>query len=638
MLSKIFLNANFSKYIPIEGGHVLKELNKVNIFIGENNSGKSRFLRTLFNFDKYTVEYTDFSFKEYNIIVEKAIEELKDVLRETRASDFQLLTSHNRMKTIDYMRNFLIKRYVGFNNLIQLKSELESFINNIGPFNIDGIIRDTGRVDIDTLIDPNFRWRLEQIINKMTANLKEKVSSITDIKHSKLYIPVLRGLRPLYLNKSDSTNTTFDNDDVYHSRTVKDYFHSKSENINYKDLNADNNYKSISTGLDLYEDVRKHLLNNVEHRKLIREFEEFIGDTFFKGASISLIPHHEDDSLWIGINDDEKPIYHLGDGIQALIIMLYPLFKNRGKNMLFFIEEPETHLHPGMQRIFLEALQDPRFSTFQYFITTHSNHFLDITLDMSNISIYTFKKKEQSYYIENVSNADNNVLELIGVRNSSVFLSNCTIWVEGITDRLYIKKYLDVYQREVSGTKYLEDIHYSFVEYGGNNIEHWSFLDDDNNDDAQRINVDRICSKLFLITDSDGADDDSKQWKTERFKLLKKNLGNRYYKLNAREIENTLPKHIIKKYIQNREKNNDKLDFSEFDKHDYKQTLLGDYIEANVKNKLYKYREKKSSGTIGDKITFCKRTTELIETRDDLTNEAKLICKKLVEFIESNNK
>ena len=40
-------------------------------------------------------------------------------------------------------------------------------------------------------------------------------------------------------------------------------------------------------------------------------------------------------------------------------------------------------------------------------------------------------------------------MDSLGVRNSSVFLANSTIWIEGITDRLYLKKYMEVYQREM---------------------------------------------------------------------------------------------------------------------------------------------------------------------------------------------
>ncbi len=151
-------------------------------------------------------------------------------------------------------------------------------------------------------------------------------------------------------------------------------------------------------------------------------------------------------------NQERIQFLKLGDGIQSIIILTYPLFFNQGENMLFFFEEPEQCLHPAYQRVFMETLMRKEFDTFQYFFTTHSNHLLDITLDIDKVSIYTFKKTNDSmdnptFEIENVDNENTDILRLIGVRNSSVFLSNCTIWVEGITDRIYIRKYLAVFQK-----------------------------------------------------------------------------------------------------------------------------------------------------------------------------------------------
>src|ERR1041384_4416314 len=102
------------------------------------------------------------------------------------------------------------------------------------------------------------------------------------------------------------------------------------------------------------------------------------------------------------------------------------------------------------------------------------------------MSIFTFRKrfddsthneKQAEFEIENVSSGDTSCLELLGVRNSSVFLSNFTIWVEGITDRRYPAHYLKLHVDHLRGTDtsvkdFREDLHYSFVEYGGANITH----------------------------------------------------------------------------------------------------------------------------------------------------------------------
>src|SRR5262249_51876978 len=144
------------------------------------------------------------------------------------------------------------------------------------------------------------------------------------------------------------------------------------------------------------------------------------------------------------------------------------------------IEEPELYLHPGFQRVLLKTLAS--FSRNIYFIATHSNHLLDLSLDFEGVSIFTFHKelenssqpeRQAKFTVERVSSHDHRALQLLGTRNSSVFLSNCTVWVEGITDRRFLSHYLDLYQKTLraanadKGTAQFiaeEDLHYSFVE------------------------------------------------------------------------------------------------------------------------------------------------------------------------------
>lgn len=79
-----------------------------------------------------------------------------------------------------------------------------------------------------------------------------------------------------------------------------------------------------------------------------------------------------------------------------IIILLSLLLCNdeikENENILVFIEEPEQLLHPGFQRKLIEVLLNCEdFSNFQFFFTSHSNHFLDITLDYDDVSIFTIK-------------------------------------------------------------------------------------------------------------------------------------------------------------------------------------------------------------------------------------------------------
>lgn len=375
-----------------------------------------------------------------------------------------------------------------------------------------------------------------------------------------------------------------------------------------------------------------------EDRDKVKEFERFLKETFFNNEEINIIPRIGGNVVYFRIGDhEEHPIYELGDGIQSIIILTYPLFFNQGKKLNFFIEEPEHYLHPGFQRAYIETLL--KFKDYQYFITTHSNHILDLTLDKEHISVFTFRKKysetnEPTFTIENVENEDANILESIGARNSSVFLSNCTIWVEGITDRIYIRKYLEVYQ--ASKKRYKEDLHYSFVEYAGNNITHWSFLDDADSEHSN-IEVERLCGRLFLISDNDGVDFDlDKSAKAERQRQLSDKLKDRYYCLQSREIENMLSTEVLKQTVKALDKKGEALTFSpNFDYNVYKHEKLGAFLDSHIQNASKKYSE--DSGTIKDKLNFAKTAVKHINTINDLSSDALDLAERLYNFITSRN-
>lgn len=458
--------------------------------------------------------------------------------------------------------------------------------------------------------------------------------------YSRIYIPMLRGLRPVHFTENDIEIKFINNIDSYKKRTVYDY------NWNEEQSN------SVYTGLSIYSDIQKKLLDKRSDRKRIREFEDFLRDNFFPNKTVTLIPKIGDDSLLIGIGEDDERLTHqLGDGIQSLIVLLYPIFLRKGENVLFFIEEPELSLHPGMQRVFLETLLSEQFKTMQFVFTTHSNHFLDMTLDANNISIYSVKKGNNSKFrIDLLENDTNNVLRDLGVRNASVFLSNCTIWVEGITDRKYIRHFLSIYMEEHGSKKYLEDLHYSFVEYAGSNITHWDF---ENNNASKAIKASRINNKIFLVVDSDikytGKKSDAK---VKRHESLRTALGENFYVTEGKEIENILSVNSLRKILEQYEdaeiieqvcveasRNvSSKSTNSEepIKKPKYWKHQLGQYLDEQLADK----RKRKSSYEdflSGSKDKFCELAISGISSYDDLSEEAIVLCEKIYAFIEASN-
>ncbi|MBT2278840.1 AAA family ATPase [Priestia megaterium] len=616
-IKEIFLDDNkYKNYnlINSQQGKAIRSLSKVNIFVGTNNSGKSRMLRELFREEELMFIPSDLDLSEVNQILGGYVTDITNILNS------KSLIGYGRLKKEDLEQLKEIEVVLTNEDILKHFYEL---INITSNFNGTEGLTFTGGYSAPHIDHEKFNEEMKRKSSIYADKMREATGEEKNYRFSRVYIPTLRGLRGFE-----------NNENYYLTRTKKDYF-------------ADNEKGELFTGLDLYEEVKNLLLGSLEDREKIVNFQRFIGDSFFDGEEVTLIPNIKSDVLHVKIGDEkEQPVYNLGDGIQSLIILTFPLFKHQGENLLLYIEEPELYLHPGMQRKFLEIIMSDSFKGYQYFLTTHSNHFLDITLDMNNISIYSFRKELESattkernanFIVENVSNEEDNILQMLGVRNSAVFLSNCTIWVEGITDRYYIRHFLNLYQKSLSeeSNYYKEDIHYSFVEYSGNNITHWSFLDDHTVDNGvfNSINEDRICGTLFLITDKD-----SKQKEKRQAKLAEK-LGERYYCLDCKEIENVLSAETIKSVISSYEKVTiDELKLRKaFTEECYKNKSLGTYIDEVLINKQRQGNYASASGTVSDKVGFCKRAISSIKTVDDLTEEGKLLCEKLYNFIASNN-
>jgi AAA15 family ATPase/GTPase len=581
-------------------GDVLKNLSKINIFIGENNSGKSRLLREILKNDlQYIPTY---SIEGLNQILRDLKTKIEEPFLIRKGKPFSDLA--NRLDPICEIK-YIFKDSSLLADLEKLKEYLVKLSKDSGTSTAN-----FNHSDIGNKLLPIFQEKFDLIWEKFPESLDPP-------KFTKIFIPILRGVKPLNNEKYE---------DLYFHKVCRDYFDNKIPDF------------IIFTGMSAYDDIKNHLLGDLTQRKLIKDYEEYLSRTFFNNQPVTIIPSEKSKHLTIKIGQEkEQPIQELGDGLQSIIILTLPLFLHKYENVLLFVDEPEMFIHPGLQRKIVETLlREDGFENFQFFITTHSNHFLDVTIDYEDISIFVVRKglvdkgeKDEItpiFIIDNLSFGDHSALELLGVRNSSVFLSNCTIWIEGITDRMYFRHFLALFfERFKEKKRFKEDLHYSFVEYSGTNITHWSITQDND----QSINVDRLCGRLFLIADKD-------ENKEKRHLKLKNVLGERVYILKCREVENLIEAPILKKIIQDYEKN-PVLDIN-FQYSDYKNKPLGKFIESKLgKNKQRIGRYSTESGTISDKINFCNKALKNIKSWDDLSPEAKIITKKIYDFIESKN-
>jgi hypothetical protein len=623
LLEAIYLDTELHQYstgATVEDDHDkrrLGPLGKINLFVGANNSGKSRLMRMLAATERLkAVPRVQLDSGEHFEDFAKSVRALGKVIKEILAETGAEV--NGLTQTAEALVNF---RYVGE--------------NASKPRNILAIIKETsetsrpqtwsagGNPDIAVFRaqhaarDMMTPWTKHHDVEKLATPL----GAI-----DRLYIPTLRSLREI--------------------GSAEDIFEKQTRIAYFKTANT----VRIFTGLNLYDEVTSLLLGHHDERERIRDFEGFIGDSFFEGKPVSLVPKQPKNGspreLTIKIGaEKEYPIRELGDGIQSIIILTFPLFMQGDKPLLAFIEEPELFMHPWLQRVFLEVLSR-RFPSHQYFLTTHSNHFLDLTLDVDDVSVFTLEKmlqgdnqkqQEAQFAYTHVSGGDRRPLELLGVRNSSVFLSNCTIWVEGITDRRYVAHWLELYQQQLAENGVLdkahwfkEDLHYSFVEYSGANLVHWSLLDENGPD------VERLCGKLFLITDSDGATEASS--KGQNHKRLEAKLEKDFCLLPAKEIENLTKPEVLLKVLKSY--GEDEANLKLPDHTGYLDKPLGTFIEQKV---LIDSAKKKRPGsyakdkTISDKLGFCNKVIAATPTWQEMSKEAQDLAGRVFNFIKVNN-
>lgn len=602
--------------VTAERGLNLKGLSRVNLFVGPNNSGKSRFLRGVAAAKelRFRPRSVGDQMMSAGVQLRQGYDEL------LKLGPFREVEPFDRMVKELPVYDSLREGETIFTPLKSLVAGLsEAQVNNIQFRQPDG----------DRYPSPgHYLGQVHSLGRVAESTLGEyRHGSANKILLQRLYIPTLRGLRPL----PDMDK------DVYFDRVKKDFF--SKELSEYKG--------DIFTGMSLYEDLRCQLLGDRLQRQAVKDFEEFLSQHLF-GKSMSLIPRIRDDVVHVKVgNEKERPIYELGDGVQNVITLTFPIFSRREKQTLIFIEEPELFLHPGMQRTLMKAMM--QFKDHQYFVSTHSNHLLDLAMEpeFDDVSIFKLRKETgpdesaedvtATFTVELAVAHDHHLLEMLGTRVSSVFLSNCTIWVEGVTDRRYFAHFLKLYsehldRRENEGEvverfRPRQDYHYSFVEYSGGNITHWSFLDEGG--DAMKAN--RLCACMMLIADRD---EDGK--KEARHEKLRSTLEERFNLLECREVENLLTPEVIKAVLA--EYGEDVGAIEAFEQSDYTSESLGAFIMSKLSDPKRRGGYAEESGTIKDKLGFCEKAVGHMEKFEELSPEARELTVKMYEFILDHNK
>ena len=230
------------------------------------------------------------------------------------------------------------------------------------------------------------------------------------------------------------------------------------------------------------------------------------------------------------------PLDYHGTGIHQLIILAIAALSQ--DNVTFAIEEPEVHLHPLLQKRFLDFLR--KETNNNYIITTHSPALIAPAEDVDVIHLKMVDGVTVPHHVKTDAGALA-ALEDLGIRPSDLLQANCVIWVEGPSDRIYIKRWLELMAPDLT-----EGIDYTIMFYGGRLLSHLSLVRESDPEINHLIQLLRINQHSAIVMDSDRkALNDPLNATKQRIISECETSGLHCWVTKGREIENYLPADVV---------------------------------------------------------------------------------------------
>lgn len=126
----------------------------------------------------------------------------------------------------------------------------------------------------------------------------------------------------------------------------------------------------------------------------------------------------------------------LSEGQQQLLILLSAIKIRKSRNV-YFIEEPEVHIHSGSQKKLLQLLL-AECKDSQFFITTHSPSFVIVDQGVNNYLVMKNKGQTDTTPLENEKLWF--IKKQMGIDNSDSWQSNIVLFVEGPSEKAALEK------------------------------------------------------------------------------------------------------------------------------------------------------------------------------------------------------
>jgi hypothetical protein len=265
-------------------------------------------------------------------------------------------------------------------------------------------------------------------------------------------------------------------------------------------------------------------------------------------CNVHLTPLPVERDVEVTVAGKHVGLQRLGAGLEQLLVFAVAFVEY--PDGLLLVEEPESHLHPSLQRRVLQRLLDRVGPSV---ITTHSNHLLDVRNE--RIVYYrTFHRAGEPPHagVERISgDRKYDFLWDLGVRPSSIFEANTVVWVEGPSDAILLRAWLSLMSE---ARDLIEGVHFVFGFHAGSLLDKFfiEWRDSGKTDDQRIVDFCALHPNFFIVADSDG--DCVTKYGHDYLQRIAEKADERgiLWATQGKEIENYLPRWLLERYLTTR--------------------------------------------------------------------------------------